>query len=447
MTRPLKIIILGAGKGTRMQSDLPKVLHALANRPMLGHVLDTALALGPEQVMTVIGPDMPELAALVAPHPCVVQAERSGTGHAVRMAQQSLQDFTGDVIILYGDTPLITPETLRKLIGARAKADDPAVVVLGFRPDDPAGYGRLILEENGHLSEIVEHKEASDAQRKVTLCNSGVMCFDGARLPGLLAAIGNDNAKGEYYLTDAVGLARRRGWVCSVTEAPVTETLGVNSRAQLAEAEAVLQTRLRRRAMARGASLVAPETVHFSADTRLGRDVVIEPNVVFGPGVDVADRVRIKAFSHLEHCRIAAHAEIGPYARLRPGAEIGEGARIGNFVEVKQADIRAGAKVGHLSYIGDAVVGEKANIGAGTITCNYDGFFKYTTEIGAGAFIGSNSALVAPVKIGDGAVIGAGSTLSEDVPGDALAVERAALLQKDGWALRFRANAGAKKAT
>ena len=447
MTRSLKIIILGAGKGTRMKSDLPKVLHAVANRPMLGHVLDTALTLGPEQVITVIGPDMPELAALVAPHPCVEQTERLGTGHAVRRAEAYLRGFTGDVVILYGDTPLITPETLKRLLHARAAAGGPAVAVLGFRPDDPTGYGRLILGEDGRLSEIVEQQDASDEQRMVTLCNSGVMCFDGAGLPDLLAQIGNDNAAGEYYLTDAVGVARRKGWTCSVVEAPAAETLGVNSRAQLAEAEAVLQTRLRKRAMAQGASLVAPETVHFSADTRLGRDVVIEPNVVFGPGVEVADGVRIKAFSHLERCRIAAQADIGPYARLRPGTEIGEGARIGNFVEVKKAEIRAGAKVSHLSYIGDAVVGEKANIGAGTITCNYDGFFKHTTEIGAGAFIGSNSALVAPVTIGEGAVVGAGSTLSADVPGDALAVERAALLQKDGWALRFRANAGAKKAT
>ena len=446
MTRSLKIIILGAGKGTRMHSDLPKVFHAIANRPMLGHVLDTALALEPEQVITVIGPDMAELAALVAPHPCVEQTERLGTAHAVGMAQDYLRGFEGDVVILYGDTPLMTPATLKQLIRARAHADNPAVVVLGFTPDDPTGYGRLILQADGSLSEIVEQKDASDAQRSVTLCNSGVMCFDGAKLPDLLAEIGNDNANGEYYLTDAVGLARQKGWVCSVVEAPATETLGVNSRAQLAEAEAVLQTRLRRRAMAQGASLVAPETVHFSADTKLGRDVVVEPNVVFGPGVEVADRVRIKAFSHLEHCRIAAQADIGPYARLRPGAKIGEGARIGNFVEVKKAEIRAGAKVNHLSYIGDAVVGEKANIGAGTITCNYDGFFKYSTEIGTGAFIGSNTALVAPVKIGDGAIVGAGSTLSADVAPDALVLERAKPLQKDNWAARFRENAQAKKA-
>jgi bifunctional UDP-N-acetylglucosamine pyrophosphorylase/glucosamine-1-phosphate N-acetyltransferase len=331
-------------------------------------------------------------------------------------------------------------------VAARRAAGDPAVVVLGFRPDDAAQYGRMITDENGNLLEIVEFKDATPEQRVVGLCNAGVMAFDGARLFELLDAIGNDNANEEYYLTDVVAIARRKGWTCSFVEAPADEVLGINSREQLAGAEAIVQRTLRSKAMDGGATLIDPATVWFSHDTRLGRDVTVEPHVVFGPGVAVADNVTIKGFSHLEGCTVDSGATIGPYARLRPGAEIGEDARVGNFVEIKKSVVERGAKVNHLSYIGDARVGAGANIGAGTITCNYDGFGKYHTDIGAGAFIGSNSALVAPVKIGDGAIVGAGSVIAKDVPGDALGLTRAEQRQNEGWAAQFRARKSKGKA-
>ncbi len=438
-------IILAAGMGTRMKSALPKVMHPVAGRPMVLHVLETAAALSPDKTVVVAGPDMDELAALVATHdlaPAVaVQTERLGTGHAVMAARDTLSDFDGTVMVLYGDTPLIEAETLTALRDARtaAKAD---VAVLGFRPLDPGAYGRLITDEAGELVEIVEARDASEDQLLVDLCNSGVMAIDGAKLSGLLDGLTNDNAKGEYYLTDIIALARAAGGRCVVVEGDEEEFLGINSRAELADAEDLMQNRLRRAALDGGRTLIDPATVYFSWDTQLGRDVTVGPNVVFGSGVTVADNVEIRAFCHIEGASVAEGAIIGPFARLRPGAEIGEDAHIGNFVEIKNATIAAGAKANHLSYIGDATVGAKANIGAGTITCNYDGYTKSLTEIGAGAFIGSNTALVAPVKVGDGAVIGAGSVITRDVEPDALAVTRSEQKSVPGWAKKQRDRKG-----
>ena len=442
----LAVVVLAAGLGTRMKSKLPKVMHAVAGRPMIAHLLATVAALAPERVAVVIGPGMDEVAACVAPHATVVQEERLGTGHAVSCARDALRGFDGDVLVLYGDTPLITAETLHRMLAMRRTAPYPAVVVLGFRPDDAGEYGRLVVGEHNSLELIVEHRDATPAQRALPLCNSGVMCIDGARLVGLLDRIGNDNAKSEYYLTDIVALARADGLPCGFVEGAADELVGVNSRLELAAAERILQDRLRRHAMAEGATLQDPGSVFFSADTVLGRDVVVGPNVVFGPGVTVGDDVEIRAFCHIEGTTIASGATIGPFARLRPGAEIGENAHIGNFVEIKNSKVENGAKVNHLTYVGDARVGAKANIGAGTITCNYDGFTKSLTDIGAGAFIGSNSALVAPVKIGDGAVIGAGSVIVRDVAPGALAVARGTQMELSGWVEKFRARKEAEKA-
>ncbi|MDQ2106598.1 bifunctional UDP-N-acetylglucosamine diphosphorylase/glucosamine-1-phosphate N-acetyltransferase GlmU, partial [Azospirillum isscasi] len=436
--RPLACVILAAGKGTRMKSDLPKVLHRVAGQPMVGHVLSAVKALDPDHVVVVVGPGMDDVAAAVAPYPTAVQHEQRGTADAVRAAFGLLEGFAGDVVVLYGDTPLVTPDTLRAMVAARRQPGDPAVVVLGMRPGDPGAYGRLILNARGGLEKIVEYLDASEEERRVTLCNAGLMAFDGARMFDLIGRIGNANAKSEYYLTDVVQIARGNGMACAVVEAAPAEVVGVNSRAELAEVEALIQRRLRKAAMDNGATLTDPDSVTFCVDTRLGRDVIVGPHVVFGPGVAVADRVEIKAFSHLEQVRVDSGAQIGPYARLRPGAEIGRDAHIGNFVEIKNATIEAGAKVNHLTYIGDARVGAKANIGAGTITCNYDGYAKSRTDIGAGAFIGSNTALVAPVRVGDGAIVGAGSVVTADVEGDALAVARARQQAYTGWARRFR---------
>ncbi|AWK85305.1 bifunctional UDP-N-acetylglucosamine diphosphorylase/glucosamine-1-phosphate N-acetyltransferase GlmU [Azospirillum thermophilum] len=444
--RPLACVILAAGKGTRMKSDLPKVLHRVAGRPMVGHVLAAVKALDPDHVVVVVGPGMDDVAAAVAPFPTAVQHEQRGTADAVRSAFGLLEGFTGDVVVLYGDTPLVTPDTLRAMVAARRQAADPAVVVLGMRPEDPGAYGRLILNARGGLEKIVEYLDASEEERRVGLCNAGLMAFDGARMFGLINSIGNANAKSEFYLTDVVQIARSRGLACAVVESSPAEVVGVNSRAELAEVERLIQRRLRKAAMDNGATLIDPDSVTFSADTRLGRDVVVGPHVVFGPGVWVGDRVEIKPFCHLEQVRVETGAQIGPYARLRPGAEIGPDAHIGNFVEIKNAKVEAGAKVNHLTYIGDARVGAKANIGAGTITCNYDGFGKYHTDIGAGAFIGSNSALVAPVKIGDGAIVGAGSVVTRDVEADALAVARGPQKAYAAWAREFRERKQSEKA-
>jgi len=447
--RPLACVILAAGKGTRMKSDLPKVLHRVAGRPMVGHVLAAVKALDPDHVVVVIGSGMESVADAVAPYPTAVQLEQRGTADAVRAAFGLLEGFTGDVIVLYGDTPLVTPDTLRAMVSARRQASDPAVVVLGMRPDDPGAYGRLIQNARGGLEKIVEYLDASDEERKVGLCNAGLMAFDGARMVDLIGRVGNDNAKNEFYLTDVVQIARRAGMACSVVEAAPAEVLGVNSRFELSEVERLMQRRLRKAAMDNGATLTDPDSTVFSVDTRLGRDVIVGAHVVFAGGVTVGDNVEIKSFCHLEQTRIESGATIGPYARLRPGADIGPGAHIGNFVEIKNAVIEAGAKVNHLTYIGDARVGAKANIGAGTITCNYDGYGKHHTDIGAGAFIGSNSSLVAPVSIGEGAIVGAGSVITTAVEADALVVARGAQKAYAGWASRFRErkqNERAKKA-
>jgi len=430
-------ILLAAGQGTRMKSAKPKVMHALAGRPMVLHLLDTVRSLDAAQSVVVTGPGMDEIASAVAPVPTVLQQDRLGTAHAVAQARPVLENFPGTVLVLYGDTPLITAATIRAMLDRRAQAPHPSVVVLGFRPKNGGEYGRLVFGANG-LQAIVEYKDATPEQRQIPLCNSGVMAIEGKHLFSLIDKIGNDNAKGEFYLTDIVKLAVAQGLTASYVEAEEEELLGVNSRAELAEAEAVLQKRLRNNAMARGATLVDPASVTLSWDTVLGRDVTIGPSVVFGPGVTVADDVEIRPFCHLEGVTIAKGAQIGPFARLRPGAAIGEQAHIGNFVEIKKATVEAGAKVNHLTYIGDAKIGAKANIGAGTITCNYDGFGKYLTEIGAGAFVGSNSSLVAPVKIGDGAIVGAGSVITKDVAADALAVGRGTQMELPGWAERFR---------
>ena len=434
-------VILAAGKGTRMKSRLPKVLHKIAGRPMIGHVLSSVGEMPNARSVLVIGPDMDGVAAYakeVAPGTGIaIQKEQLGTAHAASMAKSEISDREGVVLVIFGDTPLMRPETLSAMADAcRAGAD---IVVLGFRPADPAAYGRLVLDRDGTLQKIVEFKDASTDEKAITLCNGGAMAVSAAHLFELLSKVGNDNAAGEYYLPDIVGLARAQGLDCRVLEGEEEEVQGVNSRADLAAAEAVMQHRLRQKAMAGGATLADPATTYFSFDTVLGQDVIVGQNVVFGPGVRVADNVTIKPFSHLEGATVASGAQVGPFARIRPGSSIGADAKIGNFVETKKATIEEGAKVSHLSYIGDARVGAHANIGAGTITCNYDGYGKYFTDIGAGAFVGSNSALVAPVKIGDGAYLGSGSVITEDVEPDALAIGRGRQVAKAGWAAAFRA--------
>ncbi len=438
--RTLLVVVLAAGEGTRMASRLPKVLHKVAGRTMLHHVLETTRAAGATGTAVVVGPDREDVAAealRVSPDARVfVQRERLGTAHAVLAARAALEQGADDILVLYADTPLIRPETLARL---RAPvAEGAAVAVLGFRPADPTGYGRL-LTEGDTLRAIREEKDASATEKAVGFCNAGLMALSGDVALGLLERIGNANAKGEYYLTDMVELARADGLKAVAAEADVEEVAGVNSRLQLAEAEAILQGRLRRAAMAAGATLVAPETVFLSADTRLGRDVVVEPHVVFGPDVTVGDDVVIHSFSHLEGASVAEGASIGPFARLRPGARLESGVRIGNFVEIKASHVEQGAKINHLSYVGDAHVGARSNLGAGTITCNYDGFGKHRTEIGEGAFIGVNSALVAPVTIGKGAFVGTGAVVTDSVPEDALVLARSRQTVKEGWAREFRA--------
>ncbi len=440
-------IVLAAGLGTRMKSGIPKVLHPLAGRPMIAHLLQTLSALKPDQIVVVGGGDgMADVAAAVAPHPCVDQGERLGTGHAVLAARPALGDFDGDVFVLFGGDPLIGADTLSRMIEARHSKPQPSIVVLGFETWEPAAYGRLITDGDGALEAIVEAKDATPEQLQITLCNSGVMLIDGRVLWGLLDRVGNENAKGEYYLTDIIALARGDGLTCAVVEGDEDELLGVDDRIDLASAEAYMQNQLRFAAMQGGATLLDPDSVHFSFDTRLGQDVTVGPHVVFGPGVSVGDGATIKAFSHLEGAHVSYGATVGPFVRLRPGADVGKGARVGNFVEIKNAVLGEGAKVNHLSYIGDADIGDGANIGAGTITCNYDGFMKYQTVIGKGAFIGSNTALVAPVTIGDGAVVGAGSTITKDVDADALALTRPEQKQAKGWAKNNREIKSAIKA-
>jgi bifunctional UDP-N-acetylglucosamine pyrophosphorylase/glucosamine-1-phosphate N-acetyltransferase len=432
-------VVLAAGEGTRMRSSLPKVLHPVAGQSMLSHVLAAAPTGAGHALAVVVGPDRDDVAAAVkrarSDASIFVQRERLGTAHALLAAKAMLEQPHDDLIVVFGDTPLISAATLERLRAPLANGS--AVVALGFRAADPTGYGRL-LTEGDKLMAIREHADASEAERAITLCNGGVMALDGKHALSLLEKIGNANSKGEYYLPDAVTIANSQGLKASVIETTEDEVRGINTKAQLAEAEAVMQRRLREAAMTAGVTLIAPETVYLSADTTFGKDVVVEPFVVFGAGVVVEDGAVVHSFSHVVQTRIGKHASVGPYARLRPGTVLGEGAKIGNFVETKAAAIDAGAKVSHLTYIGDAHIGANANIGAGTITCNYDGFDKHHTEIGEGAFVGSNSALVAPVTIGAGAYVGSGSVVTKDVPPDALRVERADQTTKDGWAKRFR---------
>jgi bifunctional UDP-N-acetylglucosamine pyrophosphorylase / glucosamine-1-phosphate N-acetyltransferase len=445
--RPFAAVILAAGKGTRMKSDLHKVLHPIAGRPMLTHLLATVDALGTHRTVVVVGSGREQVEPLVAARggEVVVQEPQLGTGHAVEQAGPALADFEGDVLILYGDTPLVEAATMKRMIERLNAEDSPVAVVVASRPVDPRQYGRILLSPDGTIAKMVEHKDATDEERKVDLCNSGLMAVRSSDLWPLLSGVENHNEAGERYLPDIVMLAAAVGRRSVVIETDPEQVAGINSRAELAAVEELWQRRRRERAMADGVGLVAPETVWFSHDTRIGRDTIVEPHVVFGPGVAIGEGARIRGFSHIEGATVAAGAEIGPFARLRPGAEIGEGAKVGNFVEVKKSRLGKGAKANHLAYIGDAEVGEGANIGAGTITCNYDGFFKYGTRIGAGAFIGSNSALVAPVSIGEGAIVGAGSVITADVEADSLALGRGAQESKPGWAARFRAAMRAKK--
>jgi bifunctional UDP-N-acetylglucosamine pyrophosphorylase / glucosamine-1-phosphate N-acetyltransferase len=440
-------VILAAGQGTRMKSDLHKVLHPIAGRPMIMHLMASVDALNPARKVVVVGSGKEQLeAALNGRAELAVQSPQHGTGHAVQQAEAALSGFDGDVLILYGDVPFVPTATMESMVARLNAADAPAVVVLAFKPDNVQSYGRVITEKGSdRVVKMIEHKDATPDERACRLCNSGLMAVKAKDLFGLLARVTNDNAAGEYYLVDIVNIANTDGRHCAVVITDPYDVTGINSRGELAAQERKWQQRRRRQMMAEGVTLIDPESVFFSYNTIIGRDVLIEPNVFFGPGVMIADNVTIRAFSHIEGARIASGAEVGPYARLRPGTVLDEGAKVGNFVEVKKATLGRGAKANHLSYIGDADVGAKANIGAGTITCNYDGFFKYQTVVGAGAFIGSNSALVAPITIGAGAIVGAGSVVTTDVAENALVLVRPGQREKPGWAKRFREVMGAKK--
>ena len=427
------LIILAAGQGTRMKSDLPKVLHQVAGAPLLVHAMKAGAALAPDRTVIVAGHGAEAVTEAAQDYDgnaqIALQSEQKGTAHAVAQAAPLLDSYEGDALVLYGDTPFIQPETLAHMAKAREQHD---IVVLGFEAADPGRYGRLKMTGET-LEKIVEFKDADESERAITFCNSGVIAAPAPLLFSLISEIDNNNASGEYYLTDIVALARKRGLSATAVACDESETMGVNSRAELAVAEAAFQMRARATALADGITLTAPETVHFAHDTVIGRDSVIEPNVVFGPGVTVESGARIRAFSHLEGCHVSRGAVVGPYARLRPGAELAEDTRIGNFVEIKNAVIDAGAKVNHLSYIGDAHLGEATNVGAGTITCNYDGVMKHHTEIGRNAFIGSNTMLVAPVSIGDEAMTASGSVITRDVPDGALAIARGDQTIKPAW--------------
>jgi bifunctional UDP-N-acetylglucosamine pyrophosphorylase/glucosamine-1-phosphate N-acetyltransferase len=437
-TSPLAVIVLAAGKGTRMKSNLHKVLHPIAGRPMLEHLLASVAQLEPQRQVVVVGSGREQLEAALGTRASIaVQEPQHGTGHAVQMAEGALAGFSGDVLILYGDVPFVKADTMRAMLERLHGADNPAVVVLGFEPDDALQYGRVIADA-GNILKMVEHKDATPEERACRLCNSGLMAVRSEELFALLSRVDNNNSQGEYYLVDIVNIANADGRSCAVVvTADDDEVAGINSRAELAEAEGRWQAKRRKQAMDDGASLIAPETVWFSWDTVVGRDVTIEQNVVFAPGVTVADNVTIHAFCHLEGATLASGVEVGPYARLRPGAVLEEKAKIGNFVEIKKATLGKGAKSNHLRFIGEAYDGAGANIGAGTITCNYDGYFKHKTVIGERAFIGSNSALIAPVKIGADAIVAAGSAVSRDVADGELRMVRAEQLVKPGWADRF----------
>lgn len=440
-------VILAAGEGTRMKSGLPKVLHPLAGLPLVAHAVKAARLTDGVDVAIVVGRGADDVRAAVLPYApeaeTFLQTERLGTAHAVLAARAKIARGYDDILVMFGDTPLVQTDALDAL--RRGIADGAAVAVMGFRAPDPTGYGRLI-EKDGKLVAIREHKDASEAERAIDFCNGGIMAIAGDQALALLDAVGNANVKSEYYLTDIVEIATARGLNVIATEASYDSVLGINTRAELAEAEAIWQKRRRDALMLAGVSMVAPETVFLSHDTEIAEEVLLEPNIVFGPGVTVAAGARIRAFSHLEGASVGPDAEIGPYARLRPGARIGDSAKVGNFCEVKNAVIDTGAKVNHLTYIGDAHIGAKANIGAGTITCNYDGFLKHHTEIGAGAFIGSNSSLVAPVTIAAGGYVASGSVITDDVPEDALAFGRARQHNKDGLGKTLRAQLAAQKA-
>lgn len=443
----LSLIILAAGLGSRMNSELPKVLHPLGGAPLLAHSMRAGAALDPERVVVVTGHGAEQVASAArrenADALIAHQAEQLGTAHAVMQARDALKGFSGDILVLYGDTPFVSPETLEALIAARARHQ---VVVLGFEAADPGRYGRLVTQD-GELERIVEYKDASAAERAITLCNSGVICADAALLFELVDAVGNDNASGEYYLTDIIALARARGLTAGVVACAEAETLGINTRAELSAAEALFQARARTEAQDDGVTLIAPETIYFALDTVIGRDAVVGPNVVFGPGVTIESGAEIRAFCHLEGCHVSRGAVVGPFARLRPGAELAEDVRVGNFVEIKNAILDEGAKVNHLTYIGDAHLGERVNVGAGTVTVNYDGVAKHHTEVGARAFIGSGSMLVAPVRVGAEAMTASGSVITGDVPDGALALGRARQENKPGLARRLRARLLALKAT
>jgi bifunctional UDP-N-acetylglucosamine pyrophosphorylase / glucosamine-1-phosphate N-acetyltransferase len=443
---PFSVIVLAAGMGTRMRSDTHKVLHPIAGKPMLMHLLDTVDALGAKQRVVVVGKgrDQVEVALNGRGVKVAHQAEQKGTAHAVQQAEGVLAGFDGNILILYGDTPFVAAETLTEMLARLDGSDAPAVVVLASSPEDPKAYGRVILGEGDTIAKMVEYKDASEAERAVRLCNSGMMAVRASDLWGWLAKVGNANAAQEYYLPDVVMIAAAEGRASVAVETDSWQTAGVNSRAELAHLELDWQRRRREEALEQGATLVDPESVWFSHDTQLGRDCTIEPHVVFGTGVVIDEGATIRAFCHNEGATIASRCEVGPFARLRPGAVLEEGAKVGNFVEVKKARLGQGAKANHLSYLGDADIGAKANIGAGTITCNYDGFGKYNTTIGEGAFIGSNTALVAPVSVGDGAIVGAGSVITKDVAADELAVARGEQRGLAGWAARFRKRQQAK---
>ena len=438
--RRFAVIILAAGQGTRMRSDTHKVLHPIASRPLLLHLLESVDALGAEKRVVVVGKGREQVEAAIGGHDVAVavQKEQKGTGHAVQQAAKALEGYDGPVIVLYGDTPFVEAQTLRRMLDRLDGEGGPGVVVLASSPADPLKYGRIILGQGDRIAKMVEYKDATEEERAVRLCNSGMMAVRSADLFRWLGKVSNDNAAGEYYLPDIVNVAAAEGREAVVIEGDPYEAAGVNSRAELAHLELEWQRRRREQALEEGATLIDPESVWFAYDTKLGRDVTVEPHVVFGPGVQIADGSVIHAFSHIEGAIIGAKASIGPFARIRPGTRLADKTKVGNFVELKKAEIAEGAKVNHLSYVGDASVGARANIGAGTITCNYDGFGKYQTVIGEGAFIGSNTALVAPVVIGEGAIVGAGSVITRDVETDSLAIERNEQKGIAGWARRFR---------
>jgi bifunctional UDP-N-acetylglucosamine pyrophosphorylase/glucosamine-1-phosphate N-acetyltransferase len=446
--RRFAVVILAAGQGTRMRSDTHKVLHPIASRPLLLHLLDCVDALGADKKVVVVGKGREQVEEAIAGRDVAiaVQTEQKGTGHAVQQAAGALSGYDGPVIILYGDTPFVRADTLRRMIDRLDGDGGPGVVVLASSPADPLKYGRIILGQGDRIAKMVEYKDATEEERAVRLCNSGMMAVRARDLFRWLAKVGNDNAAGEYYLPDIVNIAAAEGREAVVIEGDPYEAAGVNSRAELAHLELEWQRRRREQALEQGATLIDPESVWFAYDTKLGRDVTVEPHVVFGPGVEIADGATIRAFSHIDGAKIGARAIIGPFARVRPGTRLAERTKVGNFVEIKNADIAEGAKVNHLSYVGDASIGARANIGAGTITCNYDGFGKYRTEIGEGAFIGSNTALVAPVIVGAGAIVGAGSVITRNVEPDSLAVERNEQRGIAGWARRFRQRMTSKAA-